>query len=341
MNHEDGELSGYTGGHSIAQRMPLPWQQLQWRHLYQRHQANRLAHALLFTGQAGLGKSLFAAGFAKTLLCQHGSVSGACHHCRDCLLFAANTHPDLAYVIPEKVNTGIKIEQIRGVLHALNQTTTSPYKIILINPADSLLVASSNALLKNLEEPTARTLFILITDKPGLVLPTIRSRCQMIRFTAPEPSIGKTWLREQLTNIHGVDALYDLADAAPLHALNYAKTGLLTSYQCLLDTMLALLKQEIDPIKLAESYLKTEWSTVLHCLMKIISATIKCQFQMHDPDSERVAVLQVLANTVDPTFLFNYFDKLLDYQRHAKIALNQQLILEDLFCDWFVQGKPC
>jgi DNA polymerase-3 subunit delta' len=319
--------------------VPLPWQKKQWMHLYQCHQVNRLAHALLFTGQIGLGKSLFAASFAKTLLCKKALVSGACHRCRDCLLVAANTHPELSYIVPS--HKGIKIEQIREGLLPLNQTTQSPYKILVINPADSLWLAASNALLKNLEEPTARTLFILITDKPELLLPTIRSRCQIIRFIAPIPSVGKTWIREQLPNIEFIDELYDLADGAPLHAIEYAKIGLLSSYQSLLNAMLLLLKKEIDPIKLAENYLKTEWSILLPCLMKIVSAILKCKLQVSDTDS--VSVLHLLANTLTLTFLFNYFDKLLDLQRHAKTALNQQLMLEDLFCCWSLQeiNKPC
>ncbi|MES2997800.1 MAG: DNA polymerase III subunit delta' [Pseudomonadota bacterium] len=326
--------------------IPLPWQQQQWRHLYRLHQSGRLAHALLFTGQAGLGKSVFAASFAKTLHCKQALASGtACQHCRDCLLVTANTHPDLSYIVPEKANKGIKIEQIRGIIQQINQTTPSAYKILIINPADSLLVSSSNALLKSLEEPTARTLFILITDKPGLLLPTIRSRCQIIRFTSPDKSVGKAWLREQLSENYELsentaENLYNLAHAAPLQALEYAKTGQLTVYQHLLDSMLALLKKEIDPITLAECHLKTDLTTLLYFLMNIVSAVIKCQLQMHDPDSESVSVLHLLANKLNPTFLFNYFDRLLKLQQHIKIiALNQQLLLEDLFCHWSLHAS--
>ena len=320
--------------HSLS-ALPLPWQEKQWQHLYQLHQADRLAHALLFTGQAGLGKSVFALHFAKTLLCKPAVSTGtACHHCRDCLLVEANTHPDLACIMPDKAGKGIKIEQVRHLIQQSNQTTQSAYKIIIINPAESLFVAASNALLKNLEEPTARTLFILLSAKPGLLLPTIRSRCQFVRFSAPPAALGKRWLRQQIADVDAIDALYALADEAPLQALSYAKTGLFTVYQNLLRSFMQLVKKESDPVKLAESYLKTELSSVLHCLTRIVSELIKCHFGVN-----REPNLHSLASSVKLSFLFGYFEQLIQLQQHAKIALNQQLLLEDLFCRWSLQGK--
>jgi DNA polymerase III subunit delta' len=316
---------------------PFAWQQQQWQHLYQLHLANRLAHALLFTGQAGVGKYLFALSFAKTLLCRSVLTAGiACQQCRDCLLVAANSHPDLHGMVPDKVGKGIKIEQVRQCIQQSQQTTQSPYKIIIINPAESLLVAASHALLKNLEEPTARTLFILITDKPGLLLATIRSRCQLIRFHPPQETVGKRWLQAQIPNFAAFDELYALADGAVLQALAYAQTGVFTVYQELLTALLQLLQKKIDPIKLAENYLKTELATVLHCLVKIVSELIKCHFSLSDKNQR--SHLQLLANKVTLSFLFHYLDQLTNYQKHIKIALNQQLLLEDLFCRWFLQG---
>jgi DNA polymerase III subunit delta' len=323
--------------HSLL-ALPFPWQEKQWQHLYQQHRMDRLAHALLFTGQAGLGKFLFARRFAKTLLCKPAVNTGsACDRCRDCLLVQADTHPDLACMVPEKAGKGIKIEQVRHFIQQSNHTTQSAYKIIIINPAESLLTAASNALLKSLEEPTDRTLFILITDKPGLLLPTIRSRCQFIRFHTPPASEGKTWLRQQIPELDSVDALYALADEAPLQALSYAKTEKLATYQNLLISLTQLVKKEQDPIKLAEIYLKTELATVLQCLTKIVSELIKQHFGINSQHSNLHSLAS--ASQLSLAFLFRYFAQLIDLQQHAKIALNPQLLLEDLFCRWALQVK--
>ena len=209
----------------------------------------------------------------------------------------------------------------------------SAYKIIIINPAESLLVAASNALLKNLEEPTDRTLFILLTDKPGLLLPTIRSRCQLVRFNAPPAALGKSWLRQQIPDIDALDALYALAEEAPLQALHYAKTGLFALYQNLRISLMQLISKESDPVKLAESYLKTELAMVLPCLTKLVTELIKSHFGIsRDPN------LRTFANRLNLSFLFRYFEQLIQLQQQAKIALNQQLLLEDLFCRWSLQS---
>jgi DNA polymerase-3 subunit delta' len=324
---------------NLSASLPFPWQQPQWQHLYRLHQADRLPHALLFTGQAGLGKYLFALHFAKTLHCTPALQTGkACQHCRDCLLVEAHTHPDLTCIVPEKTGKGIKIEQVRQFIEQSNQTTSSPYKIIIIHPADSLLVAASNALLKNLEEPTSRTLFILITDKPGHLLPTIRSRCQLIRFNSPPTALGKQWLREQIPEVEGLDELYSLANEAPLQALRYAKTGVLTVYHDLLSTLMQLLKKEGDPITLAEKHVKTELSMLLLCLTQIVSELIKCHF-IDDHESPQRTRLHLFAKNITVSFLFPYLQQLINYQKHTKIALNPQLLLESLFCAWSLQGK--
>ncbi|WP_218813295.1 DNA polymerase III subunit delta' [Rickettsiella endosymbiont of Dermanyssus gallinae] len=321
----------------------LPWQQQQWSDLNQLHRTNRLPHALLFTGQSGLGKYVLAMQFAKSLLCKATiTPASACHTCNNCLLVAAQTHPDLTCVVPENVGKAIKIEQIRHLIQHSNQTTQSTYKIIIINPAESLLAAASNALLKNLEEPTERTLFILISDKPGLLLPTIRSRCQFIRFTPPPPSLGKSWVRSQLDYKvdeaeNAIDILYHLANGGPLKALEYAKTDAHKLYADLLLALAQLRRKEIDPIKLTENYLKTDLSMLLHCLMKIVSDLIKCHFISED----QTIPLRSLAAELDPTFLLDFFDQLIELQQHTKIALNQSLLLEDLFCHWFLQGEVC
>lgn len=318
----------------------LPWQQQQWIDLYQLHSMNRLPHALLFTGQSGLGKYALAIQFAKTLLCKDTATpENACHTCRNCLLVAAQTHPDLTCIVPESAAKSIKIEQIRHIIQHSNQTTQSAYKIIIINPAESLLAGASNALLKNLEEPTDRTLFILISDKPGLLLPTIRSRCQFIRFTPPPSSLGKSWLSRQLADKADdtIDSLYHLANGGPLKALECAETGAHKLYVDLLLALTQLYKKEIDPIKLTENYSKTDLPMLLHCLMKIVCDLIKCHFISED----QTIPLRSLAHRLDPTFLLDFFDQLIELQQHTKIALNQALLLEDLFCHWSLQGEIC
>lgn len=359
---------------------PLPWQIQQWQQLYHCHQAHRLPHALLLVGQSGLGKTLFATHFAKTLLCQqpvvsqHGffergsrcatsfaynyhedselsdhadknssanNISLACQRCRDCLLVAAGTHPDLSQLVTEKSGLGIKIDQIRTVIEKLNHTSLAPYKIIVINPADSLLLAASHALLKSLEEPTDRTLFILLTEQVECLLPTLRSRCQIIRFVPPEKSLATAWLAQQLPESAPIEKLYHLSAGAPLLALTYAQQNYYLFYTGLLTSLAHLLDRELDPIRCAERYLKTDRHQLLSTLLQVVSELLKCRLLRGYVVMES-AIAQLATTALSTEFLLNYFDDIRVLQTHTtKMTLNLQLMLEDLFSRWALQGTPC
>jgi DNA polymerase-3 subunit delta' len=319
---------------------PLPWQVQQWQQLYRCHQEGRLAHALLLVGQAGLGKTLFAENFAKTLLCKQPVKQIACSRCRDCVLVAATTHPDLCWLATEKSSQGIKIDQVRAVIEKLNHTSQASYKIIVINPADSLLLAASHALLKSLEEPSERTLFILLTEKIECLLPTIRSRCQVIRFAAPEKLLATTWLAQQLPTSTPSDKLYRLSAGAPLLALHYAQQNYYSFYTNLLASLTQLFNQELDPVHCAAQYVKNDTLQLLSTLLNVISELLKCQLLNGYLAIEDT--LTHLAARIPTDFLLQYFDSLLALQAHtAKITLNLPLMLEDLFSRWALLGKSC
>lgn len=319
---------------------PLPWHTQQWQQLYRCHQQRRLAHALLLVGQTGLGRALFAKNFAKTLLCKQPVQQFACQRCCDCVWVAAGTHPDLCLLATEKSSQGIKIDQIRTVSEKLNHTSLAAYKIIVINPADSLLLAASHALLKSLEEPSERSLFILLTEKIEGLLPTIRSRCQVIRFATPENSLATAWLAQQLPVSAPIDKLYHLSAGAPLLALTYAQQNYYAFYTDLLASLTQLLNQELDPILCAARYGKADAQQLLSCLLSVISELLKCQL-LHGYTAIEGALAQ-LATCLSTDFLLQYYDDLMVLRAHtAKITLNLPLMLEDLFARWAIQGKSC
>lgn len=319
---------------------PLPWHTQQWQQLYRCHLAHRLPHALLLVGQTGLGKALFAANFAKTLLCKQPVNQFACQHCRDCVLVAAGTHPDLCLIATEKSSQGIKIDQIRTVIEKLNHTSQAAYKIIVINPADSLLLAASHALLKSLEEPSERTLFILLTEKIERLLPTIRSRCHVMRFATPEKPVAIAWLAQQLPKSTAIEKLYHLAFGAPLLALTYAQQNYYPFYNDLLTSLAQLLNQDMDPIRCAARYVKTDVQQLLSTLMNVISELLK--YQLLSGYTAIEEAISHLSTGLSTDFLLQYFDEIMALQAHrAKVTLNLPLMLEDLFSRWALQGKSC
>ena len=147
-------------------------------------QAGRIVHALLFSGPKGTGKKSMAEIFARAVLCE--GEKPPCDLCAACKKCLNGSHPDVHYVAPEK-NT-IKVGQIRELTEALSLASyEGGKKIAIIERADSMNESAQNALLKTLENPTGDTLFFLLTDAPGVLLPTIVSRCLQVRFNCLEP----------------------------------------------------------------------------------------------------------------------------------------------------------
>lgn len=167
--------------------------------LLEAHHKNRLSHALLFIGRAGLGKKEFAIQFAHYLFCSSAEKKEkACGLCRDCILFNAKTHGDF-YCLDGKAEKSIGIESIRNIKEAaLHTASRGKIKIFLILNAEKLTLSASNALLKILEEPPLACFFILSAESRSLLAPTILSRCQSYSIGMPPLEKMIHWLSLEL-----------------------------------------------------------------------------------------------------------------------------------------------
>jgi DNA polymerase-3 subunit delta' len=183
-------------------------------------ETNTVPHALLFTGLPGVGKQAVANAFAMTCNCTGlsaaegidppgvtepsvgtavSAVLASCGTCSSCRKILTGNHPDILHVKPTGLH--IKIAQIRGLIETL---AMKPYearlRVVIIEEAQSLNLSAGNALLKTLEEPPDRTLLILTAPRKADVLPTIVSRCQIVRFNPS--SVGS--IAADLSVNHGV-----------------------------------------------------------------------------------------------------------------------------------------
>ena len=197
---------------------PLPWQEALWRQVAT---AERLPHALLLHGARGIGKRHFAHALAHALLCESPDREGnSCGQCPSCHLLAAENHPDLRWLIPEidqpqredaeetdvaptptkptKASREIRIDQVRAITDFLMLAAhRGGRRIVVLAPAESLNGPAANALLKLLEEPPPGAMFLAVTDEVDAVLPTVRSRCVLLRAPVPSREAALAWLRGQ------------------------------------------------------------------------------------------------------------------------------------------------
>lgn len=155
----------------------------------------RMAHATLLSGESGIGKKTLARLLAQGLLCR-GEGTRPCGQCRDCKRFLARTHPDALFPVPAPKEKNIKIDALRQVIDALSRhSLEGGNRVILIENAERMTPQAQNCLLKTLEEAEKSTFFLLTADVESAILPTIRSRCRVIRMQPWRPErIEKTLL---------------------------------------------------------------------------------------------------------------------------------------------------
>jgi DNA polymerase III subunit delta' len=187
-----------------------------------------LPPSLIFAGPDGVGKRMAAVALAQLVNCQSPLVPStpgpstlgidACGRCASCTRIARMVHADVLVVEPGETGA-IKVDQVR---EAVDRTGYRPFegrrRVVIVDEADAMLGEAQNALLKTLEEPPAASMFVLVTSRPELLLPTVRSRCQRLRFGR----LSADEIAAVLMRSHG----YDEADAHAAAASADGSVGL-------------------------------------------------------------------------------------------------------------------
>lgn len=199
---------------------------------------NKIAHAYLFTGPRGTGKTTMAKLLAKALNCEHG-MGHQCNECKNCISINEGTHPDVIE-IDAASNNGV--EEVRDLIERVKYgTILGKYKVYIIDEVHMMSAGAFNALLKTLEEPPEHVVFILATTEPNKILPTILSRCQRYDFSKLSDEEIKERLMEVLEsenieyNEEAVDLIISLSDGGMRDALS------------LLDQVLAYSNNVLNP----------------------------------------------------------------------------------------------
>lgn len=321
--------------------MIFPWQLSEWQQLQQTIQANRLPHALLFSGIAGTGKKQFADEFSKSLLCRDKNPEGyACGHCHACHLVKGRAHPNLYWVEPEKEGGSIKVDQIREMNEFVYQSSfEGEFRVVIIYPAHTMNMNAANALLKTLEEPSSGAIIILVADEVARLAATILSRCQKVIFTRPSETQALNWLKESLPTQENAALLLSLSNGAPLAAKNLAESDSLALRQTMLTGLTQLTDKQFDPIQLASKLQAFESLQFIDFFLNWLSDLLKLQLQVSTSALTNLdfqSALISLRSAIPTQKIIDLNAYLLQLRKQIGVGINfnKPLLMEDILFRW-------
>jgi DNA polymerase-3 subunit delta' len=294
---------------------------------------SRVPHALLFTGEAGIGKSRIALAFAKLLNCSQVQQGDFCGQCSSCRKIESSLAPDLVWV--KKDGAFIKIDQIRQIKERLRyRPFESPWRVVVIEDAHNLKEEAANAFLKILEEPPRQNVFILISLEPRMVLPTIVSRCCHIRFQPLDESI----IEHVLTEEDGLDGdtarkAARLASGSLERARQLADKEMISAHAEIRTRI-----QQLGAASMIDLFsLTTKWAKEargldedLECIKLWLRDAIHNQLERARPRPSGRAGRHAATAPADGMVeqLFRLFDLVEQAHQQLRVNANKQLVLE-------------
>jgi DNA polymerase-3 subunit delta' len=331
---------------SLPEPLCFPWQRELASRLAAARAAERLPHAIVLHGAAGVGKRNFAMWLAAALLCE-GAKGGfkPCAECPACALLRAGTHPDFQWIRPEEDKQQISIDQVRIATQKLGQTSARHgWKVAVIEPAHQMTTSAANSLLKTLEEPTPNSLLVLCTSQPGALPPTIRSRCQQFEIATPKTEEVVRWAQET-TGVKLAPEVLEFCAGAPLRALTYARNG---GFEDLNDSMMRsvgdLLAGNADVTQVAPAWADERLADRLRWLDLWLGHRLRAWITGSDElitFPKRATPLPSGGAPLNMTAVYEVIDRVRLLQAQlSKTALQRELAIESLLLDLLRALRP-
>lgn len=320
-------------------KLLLPWLQGDWQRLLRYVQEQRIPQALLITGLENSGEEVLASLFAQALLCDKPAGNGeSCGCCSACQLFQADNHPDFLVIEPKEAGAAIVVDTVRELAAKLALAPQyTRHRVVVFHHAQQLNTAAANSLLKTLEEPSQRTVILLLTGQPGRLPATILSRCQRFTLNQPDVGISVNWMYEKGSDREKAEACLALANGAPLKALVLAETDILEQQKNLYHSWLQLAQGVSDPVLTAEIWLQSPLDQVIDWLISWLMDMVRLANvancgRLYNPGLRQS--LQQEVQRLDLMQLFVYLDSVWEAKRLLSTQINRQLMLESLLIDW-------
>ena len=290
--------------------------------------AGRLAHGLLLHEDPGAGGLDLARWIAQRVNCREPNRA-PCGECQDCKWIAAGQHPDVTVLTREEESQYIKTEQVRDLIADLGLTAHGRgYKVAIFDGAETLYANAAQSLLKTLEEPTDRTLLLLVTSQPSRLLPTVRSRCSKLRLVGPSREAAANYLEAARGAGPWAEALA-ATGAGPFSLMDADPAALAQMRNDTISTLQEISSGNIQPPAVAERWVKDDLSIRLSCLESWVTDRILESAPIRD-------VTHLSQQGMPPKIcrLFEFSDAIRDMRKLAHTSVNKTMAVESLLWRW-------
>ena len=317
---------------------------------------DRLPGAMLFTGEEGIGKKLFALEVARALNCRTPKDHEACGVCSSCVRIRRlnyptrddadewtqiiwTDHPDVGLVVaPKRV---LRVEQMRQIEKEANfRPFEGKARVFLIDEADKLNDASANALLKVLEEPPRTSHLILITARPAMLLPTILSRCQMIRFSPLTPAEIESHLVKNDIDVKTARLRARAAGGSIGRALAGDLVTFTSQRKAMLKVLntLVLSNDRAQLLRSAEQLNEAQYKDEFEERLDVLETLIRDAWMLSlGVDTSRIvnedlsAELKEIAQKLDPSRAGDWILQIEDLREQLIVNVNRKVTTDSLF----------
>ncbi len=315
-----------------------PWHQQSWDKVVSARSQNHLPHALLLTGSEGTGKLDFAEKIVRSLLCTSPIDNKACHNCQSCKTYQSGANPDFLKIELLEGKQQISVDQVRQLSEFINYTRSfNAYRVILLHPAERMNQNSANSLLKSLEEPSDNTVIILVATNLGNMLPTIKSRCQILALPAPDNKEALTWLKAQTPSSSNVEVRLSMSNGQPLTALNITDEEI-QSKEDLLTELLGICSHQLSVTEIAKKWEKFDHAMMLNWQILWIQNFIKNNVIDESPadslDNNHDATLAKLNQTLSTETQWELYQQLIKQKQYIHTSVNSLLFVENMLLLW-------
>ncbi len=324
---------------------------------------DRLPHAMIFAGPAGVGKCTLALLIARYLNCLAPGADDACGHCSVCRRVMAviesrylqcqtlkegycgscpncrvrtKRHPDIRLIEPEKTTIGI--DQIRDMIGEISfQPMEARYRVVILDPAEQMRLEAHNSLLKTLEEPPSRTVIILVTTNPYMLLETIRSRSRMLHFgEIPQGRIERHLVEKEGKTPEEARIAAALSGGSLAAALSFDTNGYRDIRKPALEFVRLILERgEFSDASIVAVQVSKDkeffqlWIESVKSLLQDVYYAGRATERIGQRDL--LEELEKLAQTVSRSRLVRTINAIGKLTRDLKVNVNRQLALEAMF----------